>query len=643
VGGQLPLRNADGSTSATLVQAPRNGIYLSPTGQPGTFSYIDSGNPSSNGFAPTPVVGRTALTVAHGPSQNHDLVYAVVQDAKKIAGCLSDAQGGLALPTCVPAAVSPTVLDGGYLSKDFGKTWTRIMDYKQLQLPGTNSALAPYGVALGYAPGIQSWYNLWIDADPTATDPLTHAPTRLVFGLEEIWENGVLGEPQIAPSTAATPWRVVGRYWNACAFALNGYQCNSAASPIPGTTTHPDQHAGLLIPDGSGGGVTLLAGNDGGAYLQHVAAGQDFANDRWSSGANDGLSTLLPYHLSVAKDGTVAAGLQDNGEMKITPAGYQVMIFGGDGFYTAIDPDNSNNIIEEYAGGVVARTHDGGKTWDHIDPALTSPLFATPLQLDATVAGHVMIGGRDVEEATDAFNQPCTRINTPAASSCPGFNWIKVFDLGTADHPGDASASSSTSDPNNRLSAVDVSGDNAYVGFCGPCGGTSKHRFGRGLATNVGGALPPRKLTGNGWHVIPNPAGLPARYINSVRIDPANPRTVYVALGGYSSHWVPPGAIFSEPVGTGHVFKSVDGGNTFSDLSANLPDTPADWIVIHGNSLVVGTDIGVFISSTLDGGSWQVLGDLPAVPTVAMTFAPNDPDLLYAATYGRGIWAFSFR
>jgi hypothetical protein len=233
-------------------------------------------------------------------------------------------------------------------------------------------------------------------------------------------------------------------------------------------------------------------------------------------------------------------------------------------------------------------------------------------------------------------------LNTPVAGTCANFNWTKVFDLGTANRPGDASASSSTSDPNNRLSAVDLVGDNAYVGYCGPCGGTSVHRFGRGIATNIGGTAPPQRLTSNGWHVIANPAGLPKRYITSVRMDPANPRTVYVTLGGYSTHWVPPGAIFDESVGVGHVFKSTDAGNTFVDVSGNLPDTPADWVVVRGANLIVGTDIGVFISSSLDGGTWQVLGNLPAFTTVAMTFAPNDPNLLYAATFGRGIWSYRF-
>ena len=39
----------------------------------------------------------------------------------------------------------------------------------------------------------------------------------------------------------------------------------------------------------------------------------------WGNGANKGFETLLPYGAAMAKDGTVYAGLQDNGQLKISP------------------------------------------------------------------------------------------------------------------------------------------------------------------------------------------------------------------------------------------------------------------------------------------------------------------------------------
>ena len=70
-------------TKAGYTMAPQNGIYTSPSGAPGSFTFQNPGAsaPTSNGFAPTPVVGRTTLAVANGPGQNHDVVYALVQDA----------------------------------------------------------------------------------------------------------------------------------------------------------------------------------------------------------------------------------------------------------------------------------------------------------------------------------------------------------------------------------------------------------------------------------------------------------------------------------------------------------------------------------------------------------------------------------
>src|SRR5919198_2499467 len=77
-------------TKSGFVMAPQNGIYTSPTGAPNSFTFQNPGNvsPSTNGFAPTPVVGRTTLSIATGATQDHNIVYALVQDATKLQGCL---------------------------------------------------------------------------------------------------------------------------------------------------------------------------------------------------------------------------------------------------------------------------------------------------------------------------------------------------------------------------------------------------------------------------------------------------------------------------------------------------------------------------------------------------------------------------
>jgi hypothetical protein len=139
---------------------------------------------------------------------------------------------------------------------------------------------------------------------------------------------------------------------------------------------------------------------------------------------------------------------------------------------------------------------------------------------------------------------------------------------------------------------------------------------------------------------------LPQRYITSIRIDPSDPtgKTVYVTLGGYSSHWIPPGALGEDTsqIGTGHVYVSHDAGENFTDVSGDLPDAPADWVLPYNGKLIVGTDVGAFISSTAAGGTYSVLGNLPPMPVVHLSIDPANPKRIIAATYARGVYAYTF-
>src|SRR6202022_3361500 len=95
-------------------------------------------------FTPQDRIGRTALGVATGPEQNHAVVYAEVQDAKLFnSGKLE----GLAPPSLpgplglgIDPTKTPTVLNGVYMSNDFGRSWQTIADYHLFELPGNGSA-----------------------------------------------------------------------------------------------------------------------------------------------------------------------------------------------------------------------------------------------------------------------------------------------------------------------------------------------------------------------------------------------------------------------------------------------------------------------------------------------------------------------
>src|SRR4029450_11330092 len=86
--------------------------------------------------------------------------------------------------------------------------------------------------------------------------------------------------------------------------------------------------------------------------------------------------------------------------------------------------------------------------------------------------------------------------------------------------------------------------------------------------------------------------------------------------------------------GEGHVFESTNGGNTFTDISANLPDAPATDVLLYNGRGIVGTDVGVFEKV---GGSWVAEGTgMPAVSVLDLALVPGT-DTLIATTHGRGI------
>lgn len=64
---------------------------------------------------------------------------------------------------------------------------------------------------------------------------------------------------------------------------------------------------------------------------------------------------------------------------------------------------------------------------------------------------------------------------------------------------------------------------------------------------------------------------------------------------------------------------------------------------MRNDQLVVGTDIGTFISADASGAHWAVLGSgLPTVPVSHLQIKPGAPNTLVAATYGRGVYTYSF-
>ncbi len=134
--------------------------------------------------------------------------------------------------------------------------------------------------------------------------------------------------------------------------------------------------------------------------------------------------------------------------------------------------------------------------------------------------------------------------------------------------------------------------------------------------------------TGASWRS--SGPGLPNRNLTQIAVEPGISTTAYVTFSGFSG--------FGDTLG--HVFKTTDSGMTWTDISGNLPNIPADDIVIDpdfAKTIYVATDIGVF--NTSDGGAtWSPLGNGLPLSQVFSLKLHRPTRILRAATYGRSVW-----
>jgi hypothetical protein len=489
-------------------------------------------------------------------------------------------------------------------------------------LANSGSAMKKTAIGPGFQPGIQAWYNQSLAVDPAN-------PNHVFLGLEEIYESWDGG----------STWLTTGRYWN---FTVACFSYILSQNTCDGNVMHSDQHA-LAFSQWAGHTPEVYVGNDGGAYARPIAQRTPGWRNLNASGT---LRDLQYYSVGVGSlpgGGTaVWGGLQDNGVAlaattgatftytypgtttpvteQLNPNGEMSEPFGGDGGDQLVNPANGCQTVSEYTDLRMSITNNCGYTAnndgtpqaiDLIAPADPLPRFIAPFTADSADPGFWVAGGEFVWGNTTTWN------------STSGAAWQKLADSGSG----------------RSITAVASQQHVIWAPWCGGC--NAGGGFGRGILTNYGGA----------WHQITLPSDFPNRYIAGITIDPADPTgaTVYATLSGFSRHWNEgPGA------GYGHVWKTADGGATWTDVSGtptasdSFPDVPANrMLVAPDGTLVVATDLGVFTDDvTADGlGHWRRLGLADPVadgnlPTAAAVYLTPSPDgtQVYVATHGRGIW-----
>jgi hypothetical protein len=361
-------------------------------------------------------------------------------------------------------------------------------------------------------------------------------------------------------------------------------------------------------------GGDVVIGNDGGVYSRSMSA---TGNTAWTD-LNSSLRNLQYYDAragNLPTGGTgIWGGLQDNGTSLFDPNQAQMVEpAGGDGGNVIVDPTNADRMVGEYVDLTMYSTTDGGHSFNSFvspscagqatiglkprgdcDPAAR---FIAPMTTDQNNIDDWVVGGQYVWTSNKGWNTKC---------GPQGCNWTKAFNTGAG----------------HVVTALSAANGTVYAAWVTGSGNPSSS-FAVGIATNVHG----------GWRQL-SMSGLPNRFIAGITVDKNNTNHAIVVFNGYSRRWIPGG-------GVGHVFETFDGGNTWTNISGNLPDAPGDAVALVGNRLVLATDVGTF--TALDGGgastSWSRLGTgLPNASVNDVTVGP-DGGTVYAATHGRGVWS----
>ncbi len=275
-------------------------------------------------------------------------------------------------------------------------------------------------------------------------------------------------------------------------------------------------------------------------------------------------------------------GTQDNGTVGMVPADNWNMIYGGDGFDVVVNPKNPRIVWGELY---------YGRVWKF------------ELQDNGSGNSQLLLH-ESVDQDTGIWHSPLV--------------WDKRNEILWLGKRG-LHASSGTyfsqvlAKQTYRFTAIGLNQNEGDIIYAG----------------NEAGQVFLSTDYGDKWNQIQE-NGLINRFVKDIKVSNFDPNVAYICYSGY---------------GTPHIFKTTNLGQSWTNISLNLPDSPVNDLEEHPddpNILFIATDVGVF--ATYDGGNvWFPYGvNLPNSPVIDLELHTNRnilPDLtMRAATHGRSIW-----
>ena len=486
----------------------------------------------------------------------------------------------------------------------------------------------------------QDDYNMALAAVPSGPSG-SNADTLLFVGTVDLYRCSLAGGCSFRNTTNA------------------GNACNGSAMVAPA------QHAIAALATSTQ--PLLYIGNDGGlwrsrdgANTQGTACSSDDAAH--FDNLNAGLGSLAEV-VSFAQDptapGTLLVGLGANGAAgtsSATGGAAWPQLSTGEGGTVGIDPSNPLLWYLSTAEGVSLRQCTNGANCTASDfsgvPTVgtaqvggDASLIDAPWLLDPALPSNVLIGTCRVWRGPASDGTLWSSANAVSiifagtgSAGCSATSPALVRSLGAGGLGSNAGAAQNTGSTVLYAGMAGVlDGGGTYGGhlFATASGATATNAT---VWTDI--AASPVASTAADQQIF-NPGGFD---ISSVVVDPhdATGATVYATVMGFGGN----------SITVAHLYRSIDGGAHWTNISSNLPNAPANGVVVDpndANTLYVALDTGVYVTTQVTtcatGNCWSVYGtSLPNAPVVSLAAAPVLPTgdgrmgELRAATYGRGIW-----
>ncbi len=502
------------------------------------------------------------------------------------------------------------VLDIGqsaiWKTTDFGGTWTQL----NINFTGTNAqrvelAIAPSNNQVVYALVANSaggFFGLYRSSNAGLTWTLQSSEPNILH-----WYGGTSGGGQgtydlaimVDADNADLIYTGGINMWGSEDGGIN-WKRASFWLPQYGSSLHADHHFYKYNPLDE----YYYACHDGGInrtkeiflYTQTEMDVPGFSFETQWEDISAGMEITSFYRMDVSKIhvGDVVAGSQDNSNFIKRDTQWLNVVLG-DGMDCFFHPSNGNIAYVSTQGGNLRRTNDRG---DSFIGGLTSDIRS------------IETGGWTTPFESDPHNSDgiYAAFGNVWYSSNRGDDWTQLTDFSPV--PG-----SDFILPGSSLTIAPSNPNRFYV---------AKRPY---PAFSLPGEL--WTTANGGGNMINRTAGLPSSlFITSTAVHELFDTYVIVTVGGFEDG--------------SKVFKSVDAGLTWENISGNLPNIPINSIELRPNSetneMYIATDIGVYVRSDVTN-DWQLFSQ--GLPNVIVSDLVIDVtnDLLYASTFGRGIWA----